>query len=258
MFNYNTGNAPSVNAHRSAVAAADFLAVPAQPTVADVATGGSLVFNTAYKIAVAAGNRYGTTTPSTVASITTANDAASTHVVRVTVAQVAGAEGYHIFLSIDAAPKYVGYVTEAQRAAGGCRITAMGTVDVLGANAAGTVDVKVVGTGAQTSAAPFLANNAVLLPTGLACGGYTQALAQMKLNLSDLRSQGSYTVDFYTQNATGGDFFYLTTQTVTPGAAGTPQLQALAFDLSGAKQLAAAVRAISGQGATLDVTVTLG
>src|SRR6266498_3727237 len=65
--------------HRSAVTAADKLAVPAVSTAADVATGGSLVFATTYNFTMAAGNQFGVTTAPGVVAQLTANDAASTH-----------------------------------------------------------------------------------------------------------------------------------------------------------------------------------
>jgi hypothetical protein len=103
--------------HRSGVTAADKLAVPAV-SAADVATGGGLLHNTAYKASAAAYNRWGPTTAPAAASVTTADDASDTHMVRIAVSQSPGADGYDIFMSTDANPKWVGRITEAERAAG--------------------------------------------------------------------------------------------------------------------------------------------
>lgn len=119
---------------------------PVAPTLADVGTGGSLAFNTNYKVAVAAKAPYYWSAPSTVANVTTANDAANTHVVRITLAQVPNATSYMVFMSTAAAPAFIAEITETQRAAGGCRITALNTVDNAGAGAAGTVDILVTST----------------------------------------------------------------------------------------------------------------
>ncbi len=258
-FIRNTGNGQVTVVHRTGVVAVDVAAVPAQPTTADVATGGSLAASTTFKIAVAAGTRWGPTTPSPVASQATAADASATHVVRVTIAQVVGAEAYHVFLSTDAAPKYVGTITEAQRAAAGCRITAMGVADNAGANIAGTVDVQVLGTGVQTTAAPFTVNNAYLpnTPTALDCGGYSQALCEVKLTPGDLRSVPSYTLAVFAQRASGQDWYLLTTNTLTFGSATTPGQNSFAFDLQGATKIVVLVMAIAGQGTSLNFNVTL-
>lgn len=104
--------------HRSSVATADKVATPAAPTVADITTGGVLLAATAYKATVSAATQSGNTAAPAAATLTTASDASNTHGARVTVAQVAGAQFYDMFLSTDAAPKWVGRITEAQRAAG--------------------------------------------------------------------------------------------------------------------------------------------
>ncbi len=141
--------------HRSGITSNDMLATATQPTGSDVATGGSLVFNTAYNFSVAAGNKYGFGIPATKNTVTTANDSNSTHVMRITVAQVPNAEYYDIFCSTDSNPKWAGRITESQRAGAGTRITAVGTVDTAGANSAGTVDVQVAGTGTAIGTTPW-------------------------------------------------------------------------------------------------------
>src|SRR3990167_2112179 len=117
--------------HRSAIAAVDKVAAPANPTVADVTTSGSLLANTTYYLGVAAVSHQNgsadiigvSTVNASVQSQATAADASNTHIIRATIAQVTGADGYLIFCSTDAAPKLVAYITEAARAAGGRLMT---------------------------------------------------------------------------------------------------------------------------------------
>jgi hypothetical protein len=171
--------------HRSAVTAVDKLATPAQLTGADVATGGSLNFNTTYKYNIAANSLFGPTICPTAASQLTANDASATHVVRITTVQTPRAVSYDIFLSTDAAPLWVARITEAQRAAG-CTITAVGTVSATtpGAN---LVDVRVVGTGVASTASPFSVSNAYDTSPGgsaitpISAVGYSVVITQVKL-----------------------------------------------------------------------------
>lgn len=175
--------------HRSAITNVDKLATVGSLTLADVVTGGSLVFNTNYKVAAAAGNRHGPAIPSAVANLTLAADAASTHVMDVLIPTVTNAEWYDVFLSTDAAPKWVGRVTAAQLAAGGFRITAVGTYASGGAAAAGHIYVEVVGTGVATTATPFTFNNSWTpqLITPVSGAGYTIAVLMYEISYTDLR-----------------------------------------------------------------------
>lgn len=82
------------------------LARPAAPTLADAATGGTLVASTAYYVAVAArtgsGYYYGSgNSRGNSATITTGTQSASTHKITATVAAVRGAVAYDWFFSAD-------------------------------------------------------------------------------------------------------------------------------------------------------------
>lgn len=176
--------------HRSAIAAVDKLAIPAAPTLADVAVGGLLLNNTSYNVAVAAvslqpgsGAILGVTPFSPVVAQATALDGNDTHCIRTAITQVVSAGAYLISCSVDAAPKLVGYVTEAERAAGGV-LTAFGTVGA--GSVAGSIDVALAGTGIQTSHAAFAVNTAHLpgAPTLVNCAGYARALITLRARLS--------------------------------------------------------------------------
>lgn len=239
--------------HRDAITAADRLSAPAAPTLADVATGGSLAFNTTYYFAVAAHNRWGVTTTTTPVSQLTANDAVNTHVIQATVAAVTGADGYDVFLSTDAAPKWVARVTEAQRAAG-VVVTAVGTVTTTGGTA-GKIDVCVVGTGIQTSNAVF-ANNTAYTPasvTGIDCTGYKYVHFDLKLALTDARSAPSLNVIPFFKNALStSDWHAGTLQTVSVlNGTGTTLEQSLDLEVDGHAAVVLLVSNIAGQGAAM-------
>ena len=250
----------SVTLHRDVVAAADVVAAPANPTLADrSADSGSLTANTSYKVALVAGNRWGvTTTNPAVQSTTTANDANNAHVIRVTFSQVAGADYYDVFLSTDAAPKWVARVTEAQRASG-IIVSAVGTL--IAGGTAGAVDVRVVGTGQQTTAANFLTNNAYRPDnvTPVDCTGHSKARLHIKVSLTDLRSAPALTiVPFFRDPTSTSDWFQGQPQTLSLLAdSGTALEQDFEINVDGCSAFSVLVDAISGQGASCSIWVNL-
>lgn len=177
--------------HRDAVSAVDKVADLAADdlTVADVATGGELLANTSYKATAIPGNKFGPTkVASAIDSVTAANDASNTHIVEMTLAQKTGAAWYDLFVSTDAAPKWVARITEAIRVLG-CRILAVGnTVEyanvsevaalirtALGANGVLAAFFTIGGTGADVTLTKKTkaANDATLnvaIATGTATG----------------------------------------------------------------------------------------
>lgn len=251
--------------HRSAVTAADKIAdfVDASVTIADQATGGSLAFNTAHYVTAIPGNRWGNCkVNANIDTLTTANDAANTHSIRATIAQATGADYYDIFLSIDAAPKWVGRITEAQRAAGDYEITAVGTVAAGGGNPAGTVDINVVGTGIQTTNSIFAQNNAYRPDntgiTAVDCTGAKNAHIMVKSALTDLRSAPTLTLMIFTRNKTSTtDWHQGILQTITLlSAAGKSLEQEIALELvEGAEALKVLVDSIAGQGHAVSIWV---
>jgi hypothetical protein len=246
--------------HRDAIAAADRLATPtAISTTADVATGGSLLASTTYKVNYAGFNRWGPTICPSAASRATAADASNTHVIRVTVPQLAGADGYDLFLSTDAAPLWVARITEAQRAAG-VTITALGTVDATSPGA-GKVDVQVVGSGVASTASPFDINNAWTpgAVTAVDCRGFSKAKVLVKLALTDLRSLPTCKIGVFLANQlSSGDWHQVGVLDLAPlSALGKPLLQELDVDVHGSSGLIALVNTLTGQGAAVSIWVEL-
>lgn len=245
--------------HRSGVTSADKLGVPASPTVADVATGGSLLANTTYNCAVSAGNRWGVTTVDAVGSVATADDASDTHVGRATLAKVEGATFYDLFFSVDDAPLWIARIAEAQRAAG-CTISAFATV--IGTSpGAGKIDFRDVGTGVACTAIPFATNNAYTPAsvTPIACGDFEYADVMAQLTVTDLRTLPSLKLVGFQQNsASSSDWVQFWTQTVSLlTAVNQPLEQQFRVAIAGAFNVVFLVEAIGGTGAAVDLWVDL-
>ena len=258
--------------HRTGITAADKLAAfeDADITMANTAeVTGSLTFDTEYFATAVPGNRWGPAT-ATVAvpdSVTTANDAANTHVVALTIAQRANAEWYEIFTSTDAVPLHVGRITEAQRAAG-CEILTEGVVTAGGA--AGVVYVGVVGTGVAASAAPFAVNNAFWPnDAGIApinCTGYSKAYINVRLSVTDLRSVPSVSlVAFLNNELTDTEWHKMAGYVGVDGNALDMDLSAIGdvleqfgiVDVSGSDGLVVLVNDIGGHDASVEIWVQL-
>lgn len=183
------GGLPVTAAHRSAITSVDKLVGLAALPLADMGEGtGQLVHSTTYYARVDAVNRFGFAIQTLTIPTQAMGAGGDTHALQITVAQVTGAVGYHIFVSSDAAPKWVAYITEAQRAAG-CAVTAVGTVGA--GTVAGKVDVQVAGTGIQTSDASLAYNTAYSIGsiTPIVCTGKHTASVMITATLS-----GNFTV----------------------------------------------------------------
>lgn len=246
-------------AHRSAVTAADKVASPGTITPTDVTSGGVLLANTTYRAAAAAYNRYGTTLPSAVASVTTANDGNNTHVLRAAFAAVTGADGYDIFMSTAVAPLWVARITEAQRASG-IVVSAVGTL--IAGGAAGAVDVTLQGTGVATTAVPYTYSTAYRpdTPTPVDCLMYERVNLELVLAVTDLRSAPTLrVVAFWKQSTDGyfiqGDMYDIAMLTSN----GTSLRRRLDIErAAGSSGFVLLVDAISGQGASLTAYVNIG
>lgn len=248
--------------HRNAITLPDKIVnfVAASITLANVAgVQGFLAFNTTYFMTGVPGNRWGPTVPAAIDSLLTTNDAINTHVIACTIAQAPGAEWYELFLSVDAAPKWVARITEAQRAAGG-EILTFGNY-TAGA-APGVINIGVVGTGIQTTNAIFLQNNAYTpaTPAAINCAGYSRAHVMVKLAPADLRSVPSVSVTpFLANQISAAD--WMQAQVYSPtilNALGGSLLQDLVLpDLDGSTGLVVLVDSIAGQGAACTVWVEL-
>lgn len=136
--------AATATSYRTAITAADVVAAPGTVTCTKQA-GGACIAGT-YNVKVVAVNAYGRTTA------TAGNVAVTTETTNLTVraafAAVTNATHYDVYVSTDADPKWVGRITEAQRASG-IKIDAVGSTAAGGT--AGAVDVEVPGTGLQAA-----------------------------------------------------------------------------------------------------------
>lgn len=247
--------------HRNAVAAVDVLAVPAAATLATAGTGGHLLDSKTYKITYSAYNRWGATTVPTPASQATGAPGTDINVITATLAQGAGADGYDIFCSEDAAPLWVGRITETQRATGGFQIHTIGAVTAGGGNAAGTVLIGAIGTGVASTANPFAYNNAYTpaAVTAINCAGYSIAHVKVKLAVTDLRSLPTLTLTpFFGNQVSANDYHADTAQAITLlSAVGQSLCREFSLEVNGATSLVILVQAISGQGAACSVWVEL-
>lgn len=244
--------------HRSAIASADVLSNPSSsaPTVSDVTTLGSLAPATTYRAAFAAGNVQGNTLCSGVASQATASDGNSTHAIRLTVAQVANATYYDLFLSTDTQPKWVARITETQRAAAGTVVTAVGTVGSGGPNGAGTVDIRVPGTGQQTSAQNFQQSTAyVTTASAYNAVGYSQVRVQVQMSLTDLRTAPTLVLVPAWLNDLNASQYHLGQPLQVPLASGSGAalFQEFLLETNGSDGLIVLIDSMTGQGAAVSV-----
>jgi len=238
--------------HRSAIAAVDKLA-NVTITAADQAGVVGVMANAVHRVAVAPGNKWGTVGASAIVTVTPTLD----KTVDITVPQSAGAEYYDVFFSTDAAPLWLGRVTEAQRAAG-CAITAVGVVGAGGS--AGVVNVRLVGTGIATTNAVFAQNNAYTPAsvTEIDTTGRQKAYIYVKSAVTDLRSAPTLTIIPFLKNQISGEFHQGTAQAVLLlSALGQSLEQVFEVDVDGATGLVVLVGTISGQGATATIHVEL-
>jgi hypothetical protein len=247
--------------HRNGITSADKLSAPGTITLAGT-TGGSLTSGTTYYVSACAYNRWG---PSTCATVVNASPGGSNTAMNVAFAQVSGADGYDLFLSTAAgAPLWVARITEAQRAAGGYTVTAVGTVTQSGTAAAGSVNINLVGTQLACTVAPFAVNNAYTPATvagvgAVSCVGYSRAHIIVKLAVTDLRSLPTLTlVPFLANQVSSGDWqatALLTMSLLT--AVGQPLEQDFELDIDGSTNLVVLIDGISGQGAAASVWIEL-
>jgi hypothetical protein len=242
-------------AYRAGVVAADLMAVPGALTTSPQA-GGSCAANT-YKNKVVAGNGYGRTTPTAGADVITAT---TNLTVRILFAAVTGATYYDIYVSTDADPKWVGRITEAQRASG-ILITAVGTTGAGGV--AGGVDVQVVGTGLQ-SATTCAVNTAWAIPAVVNCYGAHYVDFDLVFSRTGDAVAPALTVVPFLQNGDETGYFEkdavaLGTVIAFGGTTGNTQAlrQRLRVDVSGVPTAALLVLSMAGTGASLDIWATV-
>jgi len=243
--------------HRTgATAAGDLIAAPTVTAAKDDAHVGVMAA-AEHKIAVCVGTCYGYSVRSDIIAVTPTENKC----VLLTIPQVVGAETYVIFFSTDAAPKRLCEITEAQRAAG-CSVTAVSTVGApYAGQAAGTVTLKLVGTGAATTDALY-ATAAAIAPGKVAiaalpgtsgvidCTGRQTAYVRAIVNPVALTAMPALTVVPFVK--TGDAWAPGTPGIVTAGV----RSETFTVDVGGASALVVAVKTITS-GATADVAVQL-
>ncbi len=241
--------------YRTAVVVPDVVSLPGAVTCTKQA-GGSAVAGV-YTTFVVAGNKYGRTLAkqgdATIATETT------NLTVRAAFVQVAGAEYYDIYCSVDgAAAKWVGRITEAQRASG-ILITAVGVTGAGGV--AGAVDIQVPGTGLAVNGGQLAVNTAYIIPgaTVIDCRGYQF----LDLDLSFSRTGDAVlpvltVVPFWYDEANGNYFAGTPVALTFGGGAGNyqPLLQRVQIEARGRK-VHLIVETIAGTGGSLDINYGL-
>lgn len=245
----------SGTAHRVGITSADKIASVGTITLTGT-TGGSLVAGTTYYVSASAYNAWGN---SSAAAVVNTSPGGSNTVMRCAFNQVTGADGYDIFLSADvAAPKWVGRITETQRASG-IIINGVGTTTAGGT--AGAVDVRVVGTQLQSTIAPFPTSNAYTPAsvTPIVCAGYATAWLNVSVTVTDLRTIPTLVLIPFMQNQLNTALWEagdpITVQLLA--TTGQPLQQYFPVDLHGATNLVVLVDSIGGQGTSASVGVDL-
>ncbi len=239
--------------HRTgATAAGDLIAAPTITAAKDATTG--VMAAAEHKVAVAVGTCYGYSLRSDIVAITPDENTS----VLVTIPQVVGAESYVVFFSTDAAPKRLCEITEAQRAAG-CVCTAVETVTTTGGTA-GTCLVKLVGTGAATTAAIYATSTAIapgkvaVAGTGTSgsidCTGRQTAYVRAIVNPVALTAMPALTIVPFIK--TGDQWAPGTPGIVTAGA----RSETFTVDVKGASEFVVCIKS-NTSGSTADVTVQL-
>jgi hypothetical protein len=249
-----TKEATAANAHRSAIAAVDKLALATITSAVDQTATVGVMANTAHNVRISAGNRWGTSGISTATAVTpTLNKT-----VDLTIAPTTGAEWYDIFFSVDAAPLWVARVTAADVTAGKA-VTAVGVVEAGGS--AGVINLRLVGTGAASTATQFSINNAYTpaTPTVKNCAGYSKAYCKVVVAVTDLRSAPTLAlIPFYQVAKSPNDFCQGEKITLSLlGATGQSLCQTFVLDVDSEAGLVILVDTISGEGTAATIYVEL-
>lgn len=258
----SSGTRNGLSAYRSGLTAVDKLAVPTLGTPTAVTEAGSTLPNSALNISAAAANRWGVTTAAGNQTITpSANQA-----VRLPITQVPHAEAYDIFISTDANPKWVGRLTEAQRASGGFIISAVGVVSAGGGAGAGAVDLGIVGTGIASNGTQYGQNTAYDLVgvPAINCNGWATLFVYAKWNGFDGLAAPASAAILVFEIPTGtpaGDAYQISGTTFVPvGAARQSQEQRItSVTVSGtaAAYILLDVVPTGGQNPSLDLLIDL-
>ncbi|MHB8122588.1 MAG: hypothetical protein ACYDG4_10585 [Desulfuromonadaceae bacterium] len=262
-----TGTRSAMITHRLAVTADDKLLdfTAGDVTIVDGGVGtGSLAASTAHFVTAAPGNSYGNTKVSAaIDTLTTAAYGAATGSIRATIAQRVGADYYDLFCSTDAAPKWVARITEAQRAAGGFKVSAYGVVEASAGVPAGAVDICVVGTGVATSAAPFTVNTAFVFPAPnavISMLGKQSLYLNVDVNVTDLRIAPTATMVLFVKNPSNGLWYQQSPVIITVLNASSPLRKSYSivnpiasYSIAGANEVMVLLDVMVGQGISVDI-----
>ena len=247
-------NALTSVAHRTAVIAADINAGAGTVTCTKQA-GGSATAGV-YTVFVVARNIYGATVAKQGNATVTTETTNLT--IRAAFATVTTATSYDIYCSTDgAAAKWVGQITEAQRASG-ILITAVGVTGAGGT--AGAVDIQVPGTGAAVNAGHLAQPTAYTIPTPVDCTGYQYVDFDVKMLVSGPAAAPTLKVIPFFLNSRTGTYFAGDPVTFTFGGATTvfqPLQQRIRVTAQGCSGVSLVVASISGTGAAIDVDATV-
>lgn len=236
-------------AYRSAVAAADVLAVPGTVTCTKQASGSATAGT--YTVFVVAGNAYGRTTAKQ--GNTTVTTETTNLTVRAAFAQVTGATFYDIYASTDgAAAKFVGRITEAQRASG-IKLTAVNTTGAGGT--AGAVDIEVPGTGLAVNGGQLVLNTAYSIPASpVDCSGYQYVDFDITASRTgDIASMALQVIPFF-YNARTATYHLGDAQNLNFASGNKQRLRVEARGNAGCGLL---VSSIAGTGAAIDIDATV-
>jgi hypothetical protein len=243
-------------AYRSNIVAADLCAAPGVLTTS-VVNGGGLTTATLYKSKVVGGNVYGRTTG---AAGTDRTASSPNLTLRILFAGVTGITFFDIYVSIDTDPKWVGRITEAQRASG-IKITAVGVTGAGGTP--GGVDVEVPGTGLQ-SLVTAAENTAYAIPTTIVVQPQTWPKEYVDFDLALSRTGDavalSLTVVPFFKNSLDGTYYLGDHKSlVFGGQSGVFQAmqQRLRVELKGHPLVGLLVAKIAGTGASLTIKYSL-
>jgi len=241
-----------VKNYRSGIVAADFCAATGALTTS-IESGGSLVNGQTYKSKVVGGNVYGRTTAT--AGTDRAADAVN-KTLRILFAAVTGITFFDIYVSVDADAKWVGRITEAQRASG-IKITAVGVTGAGGTP--GGVDVEVPGTGLQ-SLVTAAENTAYAIPATI--GGVKADYVDFDLAFSrtgDAVAPSLTVVPFFGNGLDGTYYLGDHKSLVFGGQSGVFQAmqQRLRVELKGHPLVGLLVAKIAGTGASLSIKYSL-
>ena len=164
---YSAPNPQTPTAYRTAIVAADVVAVPGTVTCTKINGVGALTAGV-YYVKVVAANAHGRTTAK--AGDTTVTTETTNLCIKAAFAAVTGATHYDIYCSTAADPLFVGRITEAQRASG-IIINAVNTTTAGGA--VDSVYIYPIGTGLAAGTTAAVSNAWVIPASPVVCTGYT-------------------------------------------------------------------------------------